>query len=557
MAKKHIQSSPGANWRAQPVLCSRFYIGVCLSIAGTLVQAAPLDLSNESLDAITAENPGRSLTSYQSSQPAANSRDSDSPNDIVDGTGIVVDQSSTTKKFVNKVTLTDAAQQDVRAANIVNAVVSDSASGANVFSALGDSSSDKNDGFAASQSNLIEQTGSLHAEVGRYSVADGASTRTFNETRTEYSFGQKHSETQLIDRSGSTSRRDTEFHASVPAITLGDLVFEVEQPPTLPSIEIPLTGNDSNGNPYVKARLHSTKLELGDIVWSDENGIELQSARLTLPIFEIGITRYRKDKDGNRCCAYTDWTTIIDKPISLNIGKVTLLDIENPVDELGAVGFAAYGNGEIKTTAGKLSLSAEIDLRRILNTVVDLKKIGIPGTNINLDSLLGELLPVFDLGISADLDLFQGLARSFGSDVDEETYCFPADSATCKLIVSTTDTTNSENISIETSSSMESHSSGHNRSETFSQRGPVEVQDAKAKIVVLGASSAKGERYNVVLVAEGSQDGIRVLNGVNSSNSITGNGINIVADQAAARMPAHNGSIAYSQTNRIIQIGGL
>jgi len=271
----------------------------------------------------------------------------------------------------------------------------------------------------------------------------------------------------------------------------------------------------------------------------------LQSAKLTFPVFEIGVALKGEPT----------FTSISNKPITLNVGPVTLLDIENPVDELGVLGFAAYGNGEIVTDLGSLSLETEINLKRILNAAVNLEDIGIPGTNINLDSLLGESLPVFDFGISADLDPFGGLPDSFGSDAEAEMYC--SDSATCTVTVTTSDTTNSEHISTETSSSMESHSSSHTSSETFSQHAPVAVQGAEAKIVVLGESSANDERYNIVLVAEGSQNGIRVLNGVNTSNSITGNGINVFADHATAQIPVQNGSKSYSQINRITQIGGL
>ena len=536
-----MQALPGAVRRAQPTFCSWSCVAVCLSIAGAAVQAAPPDLSNESLDSITAEDPGRSLTSHQTGQPATNSQDSGSNNDIVDGAGIVVDRSSATAKFVIGVTLTDAAQQDVRAANIVNAAVSDSANGINVLSALDNNSSDEDDGFAASQSNLIEQTGAQRAELGRYSVADGASTRTFSETRSEYSFREKRSETQLIDRSGTVSLRDTEFHASVPATTLGDLVFDVAQPPKLPDIEIPLV--KIGDTEYLKVVLEGPRLILGDVVWSDENGIELQSATLIFPTFKVFVKEKKVE-------------TISDEPIRVNIGPVTLLAIENPVDEFGALGFAAYGNGEIETTPGILSLTTEIDLKRILN-LDDLPDIGIPGTEISIDSLLDAVLPVFEFGISTELDPFQGLANSFGSDAEDEMYCFPAESTTCNLIESTTDATSNEYVSTETSSSTESHSSGYQRSETFSLRASVEVQDAEAKIVVLGESSAKDERYHIVLVAEGSQNGMRVMNGVNTSNSITGNGINIIADQATARMPANNERNSYSQTNRITQIGGL
>ena len=418
--------------------------------------------------------------------------------------------------------------------------------GVNVLSVLDGNSSDQNNDFTISQFNTVGQTGVLQAELALYSVADGASTRTFRESRSEYALGERQSETQLIDRSGTTSAHESRFYALVPATTIGDLEFDLVQPPTLSDIEIPLSGNNSDGDPFLKVILKAPKLTLGKVIWSDEKGIELQSA--TVSFGTVVVETNVNGKTISKSFSFDDG--------DINIGKVTLLDIENPIDEFGALGFAAYGHGEIETAPGILSLHAEISLKRILQ-LDDLPDIGIPGTNINLDNLLDTVLPVFEFDISTELDPFQGLANSFGSDTEDEVFCFPADSTTCNLIESTTNATSNEYISTETSSGTESHSSGYERSETLSLRASVEVQDAAAKIIVLGESSAIDERYNIVLVAEGSQNGMRILNGVNTSNSITGNGINIIADQATARMLANNESNSYSQANRITQIGGL
>jgi len=542
MTMKQKQALQGAVRRAPSTLCCWFSIGVCLSIAGAAAQAAPRDLSNESLNAITAGDPGQSLLGLQADpmdQSEIDNQGSGSNDDIVDGTGIVVDRSSATADIVIAVSLTEATQQNVRVGNLVNTAVSDSANSINVFSVSDHDSSEIAAGFTVSQSNFVKQTGALHAELARYSVADGTSTRTFSESRSEHATGERQAETRLIDRSGTISSRESRFYASVPEIKIGDLKFDVAQPPTLPDIEIPLV--KIGDTEYLSVVLEGPILTLGDVVWSDEDGIELQSATLKFPTFNVFV----KGKE----------VETINSPITINIGPVTLLDIENPVDELGALGFAAYGNGEIETTPGMISLDMEIDLKKLLN--LDDLSLTIPGTEISFSSLLDEILPVFEFGISAELDPFEGLADSFGSDTEDEVYCFPADSTTCNLIESTAESTTNEYESTETSSSTETHSSGYDRSETYSQRAPVEVRDAEAKIVVLGESSATQDRYHVVLVAEGSQNGMRVLNGTNSSNSITGNGINIVADQATARMPANNGSNSYSQSNQITQIGGL
>ncbi len=546
MTKRLVQFSPVSPRYARVSRSAwRLHLAVCLSVTGLSADAAPVELSNPSLDEITAAPPAGLGLQHESDQPSAHVSHSERDEDVAGGTGIVVGGSEVVSEFGNEVVLADGAQQELRAANVVNTALGASASGANVLSIASGDGVGAEQGAEVSQSNRIEQAAAHRSELGRYSVADGRSTRSFSDTGSEYRLSQRYTESSVIDRSGAISVRGAEFQATVPARTIGDLVFEVQDPPPFPDIEI--TFLEVGQTELARVVLESPTLALGDIVWSDEKGIELKSATLTFPAIKVYLVGQDVASQGGR---------------SISLGPVTLVDIENPVDELGAVSFAAYGSGVIETTPGGLTLHTEIDLRRILEASVgDLEAIGIPGTNINFGRVLGESLPVFDLSVSAELDPFQGLAGSFGNDelgndAAPEVYCYPPESTTCNLIESTAETTTREQTMTESSSNVESHGSGHARSETHSQRAAVEVRDAEANIIVLEESTIDEERYDVVLVVEGAQNGMRVLNGVNASRSITGNGVNIVTGQGTAPMPVNPGP-SYSQVNRIVQIGGL
>lgn len=570
MVKVHSMSGSLA-WRAPLCHC---VICLCVTFAAARACADPVAIDEHGLDGITAASAGGELAPPTGPRPDVDTGQSDRGDaGTTPDTGLVV-ESTIDMKTRNAIELRNESQSDARALNLVTAAGSDVAQGVNVIdrsarTVVADTM------IEAVQRNGVEQLDLDQATLGRFATPGPEIERDLQASATTSELGRTTTTIAHVDRSITASTTTTRFQADVEPTRFGlfdDPVSLGGQDLILPDFQIGfrpihiqfnladytgLSGSifDVDVNVDINFpnlfNVSGARLRLGAVTL-DGSDVILSAPQITLPDLTFSWCFHSSDCQGQNAGS-KETLTIPGRTLSL--GEIRLTDA-NPFGDVGfTFGYAIAGDGTITFESGGVELSGDIPIN-IGDLVLDGLGVAIPNVAV-FEGLVGDLnLPTIQIPIDLSLDFPS--PPEFNQSFSDEACTYSAGSQNCTPLDRTTRETNIvERGDVNKTEASESRAEAHSRIEYQRRRGEVELEHGQADLVVVRNSAAKGESYNVVIVADDAQSGMLTLNAVNAARAIVGSGTNVARSGATTLEQNAPASAGFSQTNSFRQVGGL
>lgn len=461
------------------------------------------------------------------------------------------------------VNVSEQSQSAAMAANLVNAIAADVASGVNVFHQSHDRSSLIASDSSVTQENQLVQEDTNAGRIGFYGRVE-PSYRIDTQQRNKAASSYEHSrQIELVDRRVSLTSRTTRFSATANAerpdlldgLSIGNQVITLPDFTIGPdpfTIDIPTPGDRVDDFKVTvsppQLTVSGAEITTGGISFEDDK-IVFSAPVLTLPDLKFKFCLLKKG-----CSSESKKRTLTINGGSFALGPGRSVD--NPVTATGiGVGYAIAGSGRVETEDGNIHINGAIpvDFGAIADFALTVSVPVFGDVDISLDSLN---LPVIRIPVNFNIPL--EVPDDVELAVENEACVFSNGTRECNPIdVTSTEFEQDENGYSETANSEQVQTEEYYRQRTVVQQADVTVGDAEARYIVVDHSSAEVSTYSVVLVDDNSQIDVRTLNLVNAAMGIIGNGLNVGQARANVTKQADTLRQKVAQENRITQIGGL